>query len=88
MLLKINPGRLAQNLETIHLFLCSSDEDLFYFCSVSQYNFIPKGPYFGNLLLFIVLLHLEQIVHKRTLLFQHFVSVPYLGSQTSSYDLF
>jgi len=35
--------------------------------------FVPEGVYFGNLLLFIVLLNLEQIVHKCTLLFQHSV---------------
>ena len=38
--------------------------------------------------MFIVLLNLEQTVHKHTLLFQHSVSVPCLGSLTSSCDFF
>jgi len=61
---------------------------LFYICSVSLYSFVSEGVYFGNMLMFIVLLNLEQTVHKCTLLFQHSISVPCLGGQTSSYDLF
>jgi hypothetical protein len=60
----------------------------FYVAELMIFFTFVQFPYIVYLLMFIVLLNLEQIVHKCTLIFKHSVSVLCWDGHTSSYDLF